>query len=79
MGWHFPSSSTDHYRLACLPLPPQARTAPAQRLADQVAGKFTYGVMATAAATFLFWSGIGTRIFPQVRPQHVQRAQRAVA
>lgn len=37
-----------------------------QRLADRVAGKFTYGVMAAAAATFLFWSGIGTRVFPQV-------------
>lgn len=44
----------------------QARAAPIQRLADVVAGKFTYGVMATAAATFLFWATIGTRAFPNV-------------
>ncbi|EFN57825.1 hypothetical protein CHLNCDRAFT_21268 [Chlorella variabilis] len=43
----------------------QSRTAPVQRFADVVAGKFTYGVMAAAAATFLFWAGIGTRVFPQ--------------
>ena len=30
-------------------------------------GKFTYGVMGVAAATFLFWSGVGTRVFPQAR------------
>ena len=39
-------------RLCCLPPPLQ--------------GKFTYGVMGVAAATFLFWSGAGTRLFPQV-------------
>ena len=44
----------------------QARTAPIQRIADVVAGKFAYGVMGIAAATFLFWSGIGTRLFPKV-------------
>jgi hypothetical protein len=44
----------------------QARTAPVQRLADKVAGKFTYGVMAAAAVTFVFWAGIGTKVFPQV-------------
>ena len=32
-----------------------------------VQGKFTYGVMGIAATTFLFWSGIGTRLFPQVQ------------
>lgn len=44
----------------------QARTAPIQRLADSVAGKFAYGVMGLSAATFTFWSTIGARVFPQV-------------
>lgn len=37
-----------------------------QRLADQVAGRFAYGVMGASAATFLFWSTLGVRMFPQV-------------
>lgn len=37
-----------------------------QRLADEVAGRFAYGVMAASAATFLFWSTMGVRLFPQV-------------
>lgn len=45
----------------------QARTAPIQRLADTVSGRFAYGVMGASAATFLFWSTIGTKMFPQVR------------
>ena len=44
----------------------QARTAPIQRIADVVAGKFAYGVIGVAAATFLFWSGFGCRMFPKV-------------
>lgn len=44
----------------------QARTAPIQRLADTVAGKFAYGVMGLSAATFAFWSLVGTKVFPQV-------------
>ncbi len=44
----------------------QARTAPIQRLADTVSGKFAYGVMALSAATLTFWSTVGTRLFPQV-------------
>uniref|UniRef100_UPI003F9F0737 P-type ATPase n=1 Tax=Salmonella enterica TaxID=28901 RepID=UPI003F9F0737 len=44
----------------------QARAAPIQRLADVVAGKFTYGVMGAAAATFVFWAAVGTRAFPNV-------------
>ena len=42
----------------------QTRKAPIQRLADVVAGYFTYGVMAIAALTFLFWAGVGTRLWP---------------
>ncbi|WP_448561548.1 heavy metal translocating P-type ATPase [Trichothermofontia sp.] len=44
----------------------QTRKAPIQRLADQVAGYFTYGVMTIALLTFLFWYGLGTHLFPDV-------------
>ena len=44
----------------------QNRQAPVQRLADDISGVFTYGVMATSVATFAFWSTIGTKIFPSV-------------
>jgi Cu2+-exporting ATPase len=44
----------------------QTRKAPIQKLADTVAGFFTYGVMAIAALTFLFWYGLGVRLFPHV-------------
>ena len=37
-----------------------------QRLADFVAGKFCYGVMAASAATFGFWSLVGSSWFPSV-------------
>ncbi|KAK9803640.1 hypothetical protein WJX72_007735 [[Myrmecia] bisecta] len=42
-----------------------AREAPVQRLADAVAGKFCYGVMAASAATFGFWAAAGANLFPQ--------------
>ncbi len=44
----------------------QASTAPIQRLADAVAGKFAYAVMGLSAATFGFWATVGTRMFPSV-------------
>ena len=44
----------------------QIRKAPVQRLADTVAGYFTYGVMTIATLTFLFWYFAGTRIWPDV-------------
>jgi len=44
----------------------QTRKAPIQNLADRVAGYFTYGVMAIASVTFLFWYIVGVRIFPHV-------------
>ncbi|KAI3805098.1 hypothetical protein L1987_27148 [Smallanthus sonchifolius] len=47
----------------------QSREAPVQRLADKVAGHFTYGVMAISAATFVFWNTFGARILP-VTLQH---------
>ncbi|KAK4401880.1 Copper-transporting ATPase PAA1, chloroplastic [Sesamum angolense] len=42
----------------------QTREAPVQRLADKVAGNFTYGVMALSAATFMFWNLFGSQILP---------------
>ncbi|XP_052193142.1 copper-transporting ATPase PAA1, chloroplastic isoform X2 [Diospyros lotus] len=42
----------------------QSREAPVQRLADKVAGHFTYGVMALSAATFLFWNFLGAQLLP---------------
>jgi Cu2+-exporting ATPase len=44
----------------------QTRKAPVQRLADTVAGYFTYGVLAAAALTFIFWYFFGTHIWPDV-------------
>jgi P-type Cu2+ transporter len=38
----------------------QTRKAPIQRLVDQVAGYFTYGVITVALLTFLFWYGFGS-------------------
>ncbi|NJM17468.1 MAG: copper-translocating P-type ATPase [Richelia sp. RM2_1_2] len=44
----------------------QMRKAPVQRLADTVAGYFTYGVLSTALLTFLFWYFIGTHIWHDI-------------
>lgn len=44
----------------------QTRKAPVQKLADQVAGYFAYGVMSVAALTFLFWYFIGTNVWTQI-------------
>lgn len=52
--------------IAALVASAQAREAPVQRLADAVAGRFCYGVMAAAAATFTFWSLWGANLFPWV-------------
>ncbi|MGA1283567.1 MAG: heavy metal translocating P-type ATPase [Prochlorothrix sp.] len=48
----------------------QGRKAPIQRLADTVAGYFTYGVMTIAAVAFGFWGLVGTRLWPEVLTQH---------
>ncbi|KAK8930739.1 hypothetical protein KSP39_PZI016640 [Platanthera zijinensis] len=42
----------------------QAREAPIQRLADKVAGHFTYGVIAISAATCIFWNFFGSHLIP---------------
>ncbi len=44
----------------------QARKAPIQKVADQVAGYFTYGVLSLALATFSFWYFWGAAWWPQV-------------
>ncbi|MCY7390526.1 MAG: cation-translocating P-type ATPase, partial [Leptolyngbyaceae cyanobacterium CAN_BIN12] len=41
----------------------QTRKAPIQKLADTVAGYFTYGILAIATLTFLFWYFIGTHLW----------------
>ena len=44
----------------------QTRKAPVQKLADTVAGYFTYGVLTAALFTFGFWYFVGSHIFPDV-------------
>ncbi len=44
----------------------QARDTNVQRVADVVAGRFCYGVMAASAATFAFWHLLGTGWYPHV-------------
>ena len=44
----------------------QTRKAPVQKLADTVAGYFTYGVLTAAALTFIFWYFFGTHIWSDV-------------
>ncbi|WP_017655171.1 heavy metal translocating P-type ATPase [Fortiea contorta] len=44
----------------------QTRKAPIQKLADTVAGYFTYGVLASAVLTFGFWYFLGTHIWTDV-------------
>jgi P-type Cu2+ transporter len=44
----------------------QTRKAPVQKLADTVAGYFTYGVLASAIFTFVFWYFCGTHIWTDV-------------
>ncbi|ALF55932.1 ATPase [Nostoc piscinale CENA21] len=42
----------------------QTRKAPVQKLADKVAGYFTYGVLTASVLTFVFWYFFGTHIWP---------------
>ncbi|MDZ8109578.1 MAG: heavy metal translocating P-type ATPase [Nostoc sp. DedQUE12a] len=44
----------------------QTRKAPVQKLADTVAGYFTYGVLTASVLTFFFWYFFGTHIWPNV-------------
>ncbi|MBD2593957.1 copper-translocating P-type ATPase [Nostoc spongiaeforme FACHB-130] len=42
----------------------QTRKAPVQKLADKVAGYFTYGVLTASVLTFVFWYFFGTHLWP---------------
>ncbi|MBW4604564.1 MAG: heavy metal translocating P-type ATPase [Calothrix sp. FI2-JRJ7] len=44
----------------------QTRKAPIQKLADTVAGYFTYFVLTAALLTFLFWYFFGAHIWPDI-------------
>ncbi|XGB43664.1 MAG: heavy metal translocating P-type ATPase [Nodosilinea sp. LVE1205-7] len=44
----------------------QSRKAPLQGLADQISGYFTYGVLALASLTFLFWYLLGFPHWPEL-------------
>ena len=44
----------------------QTRKAPVQKLADRVAGYFTYGVLTASCLTFAFWYLLGTQLCPDV-------------
>lgn len=59
-------AKTSLARLVYLVEQAQSRKAPIQRLADQVAGRFCYGVLALAAFTLLFWWLWGARLWPTV-------------
>lgn len=54
----------------------QTRKAPMQRLADVIAGYFTYGVLLVAVLTFAFWYFAGLNLWPDalssaLGPMHV--------
>ena len=53
-------------RIVALVEAAQTRKAPVQKLADTMAGYFTYGVLATATLTLMFWYFVGTHIWPDV-------------
>jgi Cu2+-exporting ATPase len=44
----------------------QTRKAPVQKLADTVAGYFTYGVLTASVLTFVFWYFFGTHLWTDV-------------
>ncbi|MEH2205786.1 MAG: heavy metal translocating P-type ATPase [Nostoc sp.] len=44
----------------------QTRKAPVQKLADTVAGYFTYGVLTASVLTFTFWYFFGTHIWTNI-------------
>ena len=48
----------------------QAQKPPIQRLADRIAGKFTYFVLFTAIASFFFWWKFSLKIWPDLLERH---------
>ena len=65
-------AKTSLARLVQLVEQAQSRKAPIQRLADQVAGRFCYGVLALAAVTLLFWWLWGAQRWPTVLAASMQ-------
>lgn len=56
----------------------QGRAPAIQRMADKVAGKFSWGVLACAAVTAVFWSSLGPVVFPQVSLSESEKTIRNV-
>ena len=67
-------AKTSLARLVYLVEQAQSRKAPIQRLADQVAGRFCYGVLALAVVTLLFWWLWGAHLWPTVLTTSIQQA-----
>ncbi|BDI16683.1 P-type ATPase transporter for copper [Nostoc cf. commune SO-36] len=59
-------SDTTLARIVALVEAAQTRKAPVQKLADTVAGYFTYGVLTASVLTFVFWYFFGTHIWANV-------------
>ncbi|WP_419183597.1 heavy metal translocating P-type ATPase, partial [Scytonema hofmannii] len=51
----------------------QTRKAPVQKLADTVAGYFTYGVLTAALLTFILWYFFGTHIWHDLLMSHTMQ------
>ena len=65
-------AKTSLARLVQLVEQAQSRKAPIQRLADQVAGRFCYAVLALAMVTLLFWWLWGAHLWPMVLATSIQ-------
>ncbi|MCC5624842.1 cation-translocating P-type ATPase [Nostoc sp. CHAB 5715] len=59
-------SDTTLARIVALVEAAQTRKAPVEKLADTVAGYFTYGVLTASILTFVFWYFFGTHIWTDV-------------
>ncbi|MEH1840489.1 MAG: heavy metal translocating P-type ATPase [Nostoc sp.] len=59
-------SDTTLARIVALVEAAQTRKAPVQKLADTVAGYFTYGVLTASVLTFVFWYFFGTHIWTDI-------------
>ncbi|MEH2276311.1 MAG: heavy metal translocating P-type ATPase [Nostoc sp.] len=60
------ASDTTLAQIVALVETAQTRKAPVQKLADTVAGYFTYGVLTASVLTFVFWYFFGTHIWTDV-------------
>ena len=55
----------------------QTRKAPIQRVADKIAGYFTYGILTIALLTFAFWYFVGSPHWPEVASMTMGHAHQA--